>query len=348
MLHGDLPGPAGAGGVRHQVAGLSQTLAARGHDVVVHTFSERPRGATYEVARLPLARRIVGSGPGELLAAPPLFATRSFAGYDVIHAHGGNHLLHRRTIPMLRTFYGSARDERAHATSRKRRMVEGYNAACESVGRRLADDVVAISQSTADRVGGADAIVPCAVDLQRFAPGPKSSTPTVLFVGTMGGRKRGGLVVESFLDAVVPVVDGARLVLVAGDAPERSHPSVEVRAAASNAELAGLMREAWVFTMPSTYEGFGVPYIEAMASGTPVVTTANDGAREIFAAGGRGGILVGDRQLGSTLAAVLADESLRQRLAGDGVAASRSYSWESVADRYEERYRRLQAGRASG
>lgn len=342
MLHGDLPVTGGGGGgVRHQVAGLSEALAQRGHDVVVHTFSPAPPQATYRAERLPFAGRIAGSGPGELLAAPPLFATRSFAGYDVVHAHGGNHLLYRRKIPILRTFYGSARDERDHATSLKRRLVEGYNAGCEVVGRRLADDVVAISASTAARVGGADDVIPCAVDVGRFAPGPKAPDPTVLFVGTMGGRKRGQLVVDSFLRAVLPVVPQARLILVAADAQEGLHPAIDVRRSTSDAELAQLMQQAWVFTMPSSYEGFGVPYIEAMASGTPVVTTPNDGAREIFATAGAGGRLVPDEQLGAELASVLMDATARSELAAAGVGAATTYSWASVADRYEQRYARL-------
>ena len=54
----------------------------------------------------------------------------------------------------------------------------------------------------------------------------------------------------------------------------------------SDTELAALYCRAWVYVSPSTYEGFGLPYAEALACGTPVVATPNDGSHEMLSAGG--------------------------------------------------------------
>ncbi len=47
-------------------------------------------------------------------------------------------------------------------------------------------------------------------------------------------------------------------------------------------KLCELYQRAWILCLPSTYEGFGVPYIEAMASGTVAVASPNPGAKEIL------------------------------------------------------------------
>ncbi len=82
-------------------------------------------------------------------------------------------------------------------------------------------------------------------------------------------------------------------------------------------ELTGLFQQAWVFCLPSTYEGFGVPYLEALAAGTPVVATKNPGACEILR-DGEFGIIAPDADLGPVLSRLLAD-----RPAARGVGAQR-------------------------
>jgi glycosyltransferase involved in cell wall biosynthesis len=107
---------------------------------------------------------------------------------------------------------------------------------------------------------------------------------------------------------------------------------------ATNQDVAELLRRAWVFTMPSVYEGFGVPYVEAMASGTAIVTTPNAGALELFGTANAGGELVAEHALGSTIADLLLDHARRDELARCGRAASAQYDWPVVAARYERVY----------
>ena len=56
----------------------------------------------------------------------------------------------------------------------------------------------------------------------------------------------------------------------------------DARAVRPLERLIELYQQAWLFCLPSSYEGFGVPYIEAMSCGTPVVATPNAGAREVL------------------------------------------------------------------
>ncbi len=99
--------------------------------------------------------------------------------------------------------------------------------------------------------------------------------------------------------------------------------------------LAELFRRAWVFCMPSTYEGFGVPYIEAMASGTPVVTTPNPGAAEVLAQG-RHGLIAAAQDLGRAVSDLLDDAGRRNQMSQRGLARAAEYSFDRVADQYAE------------
>jgi glycosyltransferase involved in cell wall biosynthesis len=104
--------------------------------------------------------------------------------------------------------------------------------------------------------------------------------------------------------------------------------------------MAELYRSAWVFCMPSTYEGFGLPYVEAIASGTPVVTSSNPGAEEILG-GGRGGLIVPDAEIGQALLQLLTSESRRSELAAAGLERARYFSWDAAIDRLEVIYREV-------
>src|SRR5581483_8941283 len=125
-------------------------------------------------------------------------------------------------------------------------------------------------------------------------------------VGTYKNRKRGHLLMEAFTRQIRPAVPEAELWMVCSDAP--AAPGVTVHGRVSEKELAELYSRAWVFCLPSSYEGFGVPYIEAMASGTPVVATPNPGSLEVLD-GGRCGVIVDPDELGDALIALLRDQT---------------------------------------
>jgi glycosyltransferase involved in cell wall biosynthesis len=92
--------------------------------------------------------------------------------------------------------------------------------------------------------------------------------------------------------------------------------------------LAALYRMASVFAFPSLYEGFGLPPLEAMSCGTPVVTSRMSSLPEVV---DEAALLVDPYSVGEIaagIAAILDDEALRQRLVEKGLDRARAFSWD--------------------
>ena len=319
-------------GVPYQVHHLANGLAARGHDVTVFSFSARPVDAKYAVYQFSRPRV-----PTPFLSFVMAYhlARADFSSFDVVHCHGDNFLL-RSTCPVVRTFHGTALDEFETARTLRRRLFCLVLIPLERLGAILADHVVGISETTRARMRGVDEVIPCGVDLDAFGPGPKSASPTILFVGPEHGRKRGALLAELFVTQIQPAIPEAELHMVS-DGTEIV-PGIRRHGKISFEALAALYRSSWVFCMPSLYEGFGVPYVEAMASHTAVVATRpNPGATEVLG-GGSYGMLVEDEQLGDTLIKALTDSALREEFVGKGTERSRTFAWATVLARYEGAY----------
>ena len=96
-------------------------------------------------------------------------------------------------------------------------------------------------------------------------------------------------------------------------------------------ELALVYNAASVFVFPSRYEGFGMPVVEAMACGTPVVAADNSSTSEIT---GEAGLLVPTDDAAATaegMARVLTDASLREALVSRGLKRASDFAWEKCA-----------------
>jgi glycosyltransferase involved in cell wall biosynthesis len=99
-----------------------------------------------------------------------------------------------------------------------------------------------------------------------------------------------------------------------------------------------MYRLAGVFVFPSLYEGFGLPPLEAMASGTPVVTSNLSSLPEVA---GNAAVLVDPYDTGAIadgIYQVLTDEGLRTDLRRRGLARAHQFSWESSVRRVREIY----------
>lgn len=98
-----------------------------------------------------------------------------------------------------------------------------------------------------------------------------------------------------------------------------------------DADLAAIYNRAEVFAMPSLYEGFGMPVLEAMACGCPVVTTNTGCSPEVA---GDAAILVDPYDPGDIaegIRRVLGDEEIRNRLVEKGLQRAKEFSWEKCA-----------------
>ena len=108
----------------------------------------------------------------------------------------------------------------------------------------------------------------------------------------------------------------------------------------SEADRAALLRGASVLAFPSRYEGFGLPPLEAMAAGVPVVATETGSLPEVL---GDAALLVpvgDDEALADALEAALAENGLRERLVSAGHRQVARYSWERTADGLLDLYHR--------
>ena len=120
-------------------------------------------------------------------------------------------------------------------------------------------------------------------------------------------------------------------------------------APASSAEqhLAPLLAGAEAFLFPSLYEGFGMPILEAMACGTPVLTSDATATSEV--AGGHA-LLVDPsdpQSIAQGIHTMATDAALRERLSRAGVFHAAKFSWDDVATQYQVLFERLQASAAT-
>lgn len=171
-------------------------------------------------------------------------------------------------------------------------------------------------------------IVPNGVD-EFFTP-DGDEDDYVLFVGTIEPRKG--------LDDLLAVWDSLpnprpRLVL-SGDAgwgDVKLPRDAEVTGYVDRARLRELYRHARAFVYPSRYEGFGIPPLEAMACGAPVIATRT-GVIPEYADGAAMLVDPGDRvALRDALTRMLSDKSLRSELRMRGAERARTYTWHRSA-----------------
>ena len=216
-----------------------------------------------------------------------------------------------RTLPHLHPdFVAVMRGRLAAVRERAARIVVPSEAAREQVGMPNVD------------------VVPYGVDADVFRPGGERGTH-VLFVGTAHPRKN-----LDALRAAMPADRKLRAVLgLAADRPDAHElyaraagPPVVVVDAPADADLAREMASAAVFCLPSFSEGFGLPALEAMACGTPVVVGDGGALPEVV---GDAGIVCAPEPdaIAEGLQRALADPTLGER----GRARALEFPWSRTA-----------------
>lgn len=183
---------------------------------------------------------------------------------------------------------------------------------------------------------------------RRLARGPRY----LLALGTVEPRKNLPVLVDAF-DLLAGEDPDLRLVVAGQDgwgadpfaaAVQRCahHDRLTRLGYVTDAQRAALLRGAAVFAYPSIYEGFGLPPLEAMAAGTPVVCSdagslpevVGDAAEVVATAG------LDAQTLAAALARVLDDSARRAELVRAGHARAERFSWDRCADGLVELYRR--------
>lgn len=179
----------------------------------------------------------------------------------------------------------------------------------------------------------------------------------ILFVGGAEPRKNHLALLKAY--AARPKIRETHCLVIAGNP---SHPvgaisqtsralhignRVVCLGRVSRDDLRVLYSHADLFVFPSLYEGFGMPVLEAMACGAPVITSSTTALREIA---GDAAILVDPEDseaLGDAIVRVLSDASLRGMLRSKGFQRVKQFTWEETARRTLAVYRDLCRGAAA-
>ncbi len=265
----------------------------------------------------------------------PLGLPRAARGADVLHCPTFRAPFRSRT-PLVVTVLDLAVVRRPELFNRWNRT---YSRLAVPRAVRAARELIAISEFTKGELVELLAVDPERVTVIGVPPspsltpdGPRAEGDYVLAVGTLEPRKNLERAAEAARRAGVELrVVGAR---GWGDV---SANGVRWLGELGDDELAPLLRGARALLYPSLYEGFGIPILEAMAVGTPVVTSRGGATEEV--AGGAA-VLVDPLDPGAIAAGLEEADRRAAELRTLGLERARSFSWDDVAHRTVEVYRR--------
>lgn len=344
-------------GIGRATAGLTAGLVEHGRNAIVIGYRDRGSGPDdrYAVAvhEIPIPRQVstamslVGLGINiERLVKP-----------KVTIVHNSNIAAPVRTrLPSVVTVHDLGPiDLPAEYSARVRRMFRESVRMSEDRG----DVAFCVSEATASRLierfpGFDDRVVVGPLGPSLFPQLSNETRPTpmrILFVGEITRRKRPDLVVRAFEQAGLP--PGWRLTIAGnpGNAFEPTMRLIEkspvrsrigVAISPSDDDLARLYAESRCLVLPSDLEGFGLPVLDAIAIGLPVVVTDGSSLPEVAGAGGivipRGSV----EDLARAMHTLALDGEAHERFSRAGLDHARRFSWWTHAEAALEAYRRAE------
>jgi glycosyltransferase involved in cell wall biosynthesis len=232
--------------------------------------------------------------------------------HDLSFEHGSEHMALKDRLVFRRVVPRAARGARRVLT----------------VSERTRDDLVRLYGLPEEKV----LVTPNGVD-PAFTPGNSLSLGTyVLAVGAVQPRKNHLAALAAAEAVPLPLV-------VAGPVKDEAlaarlrDAGADLRGYVTQDELAELYRGAACLVQASHFEGFGLPMLEAMASGTPVVALDEPALREV---GGEAAVFVDEAHLAEGMRLALAEHDQR---AAAGLERARAFSWRVTAEKTLEVYR---------
>ena len=376
------PQPVGAGQYTLQ---LATALASRS-DVDLVVFARHGDGQRWTTA-VPGAA-VVPAAPGArpLRLAWEQLRLPRLVGEQAVAVHHGPHytMPERSPVPSVVTIHDMSffQEPRWHERSK----VVLFRRAIRVAAKRAAAVVCPSAVTAAElqrwcRVEAPVFVAHHGVDRDRFRPDPPDEevdvaalhsldprlidgSPLVVFVGTIEPRKDVPTLVAAF-SLVAGSHPEARLVLAGGAGWGSASAAVERAVATSgfasriirtgyvpDAAVPALLRAATAAVYPAVYEGFGLPALEALACGAPLITTAGTAMEEVA---GDAAVLVPPGDVERLAQAI--DARLDGSEDGQGVTRERQrrgfaivadHTWAASAARHMEAYRAAVAGRVTG
>jgi len=257
---------------------------------------------------------------------PLLMPSRSAA--QVITIHDLHFLSHpERTSAEIRRDYPAL--VRAHASRADAIIV---------VSRFVAGEVQRLLGVPAGRIS----IAMNGAPQWKTPPAPLKSDGYLLFVGTLEPRKNVGGLLEAYSRLLARAADAPQLVVAgraepdaAGTVAAMSRPPlagrVDYRGYVSPDQRESLFKGAQALVLPSFDEGFGIPALEAMAAGVPVIASNRGALPEVV---GDAGLLVepdDPEGIAAAMERMIHDRTLRQNCALRGLDRARQFTWSQAA-----------------
>jgi glycosyltransferase involved in cell wall biosynthesis len=199
------------------------------------------------------------------------------------------------------------------------------------------------------------AVIPNGVDLEKFSPRPATEVEAarskyqlplqyILFVGNLEPRKNLARLIRAYTSLSHELHDQYALVLIGGSswlhheldsqieqAKAVGARIVQPRGYVTDDDLPAVFSGARLLAWPTLHEGFGMPILEAMATGTPVLTARNSSLPEVA---GDAALYVeaeNEQQIADSLRRLLTDEPLRQGLIAAGHQQAARFTWAAAA-----------------
>jgi glycosyltransferase involved in cell wall biosynthesis len=274
---------------------------------------------------------------------PPLIHCRS-----VVTIHDCIHLMFPEYLPG-RLAHAYARAQLWAAAQRSDRILTVSETSKLDILRRFrvpADKIAVVYNAIDERL----ALPPGEADFERVRVRYQLKDPFALYVGNIKPHKNLERLIDAFHELRRDAAfDSLKLVIIGDEISKyqglrravhrhKLHKHVRFFGFVPYDTLSVLYRLARVFVFPSLYEGFGLPPLEAMYFGTPVVTSNVSSLPEVV---GDAAILVdpySPASIADGMRRALMDEELREWLRVRGMARAREFSWEQSVGRTREVY----------
>ncbi|HCV35901.1 MAG TPA: hypothetical protein DF783_03170 [Acidimicrobiaceae bacterium] len=348
--------PGGVGGTEQYVERTLSAFARHGPDDIVpvlFVLSGMPDAhpelcETFETVVCP----IDGTNRPLRIAAESTWLANRTQGFAAIHHLGGRRPA-ATVRPAVVTVYDLQPLDHPDWFSPTKRAFLGW-----SLPRTLrsADVVVVLSERVSRQVidrFGVDpdrvVVVPCGTDHRADSPAETTRAPVVIYPAVTHHHKNHAMLIEAFARVAGRHPDAS---LVFTGAPGPADAEVRATAKASGigprvtftgsipeGDLASIMASATLLAYPSRYEGFGIPVLEAMATGVPVIVAAGTAAADLATSAGV--VLEPDDVAGwaEEIDLLIADSGYRRQVARSGLVRASNYTWEASARQLERAWR---------
>jgi glycosyltransferase involved in cell wall biosynthesis len=275
---------------------------------------------------------------------PPLTPCRS-----VVTIHDCIHLRFPQYLPN-RIGYAYARAQMWMATHKAARVMTVSEASKRDILRyfRVPESRIDVIYNAIDERFWQE---PSAEDIERVRERYRLTAPFVLYAGNIKPHKNLERLIEAFnlLRQERPDLKDVELLIIGDEISKyatlrravhryKLHKHVRFFGFVPDQTLAALYRLARAFVFPSLYEGFGLPPLEAMASGTPVITSNVSSLPEVV---GDAALMIDPYEpaaIADAMRQVLTDPVLHADLRVRGLARAREFSWERSIRRVREIY----------